>query len=545
MGSMIEILDAGVTGEFFAPAPTDMIDNLCGQYRAMRKRIEEVAETVLKENVSVVGYFLEGNADTDRRHSMPSVERLFEVKGAVAALNSTYWSKTMQLTDVLNYMPQARRTEWHEQIRNQTCPDFEDETVRATIGGLLAMRAHFLAERVDGIFRGLSGEHVTNSPAAFGKRMIVGHVLRRESRDWWSENSHQCGLINDLRCVIAKFMGRDEPTYQESSHLVARLKGSWGTWFSVDGGAFRIRLYMVGTAHIEVHPDMAWRLNAVLASLYPLAIPAEFRQRPKRKVKEVPLMMQPLPFAVINLLVHTKQAYRHEKTNDFRNPFRRIEIRNAVEMHRHYTAEAEIDKHAVAKAEAVLESIGGVKAKEGHFQFDYPPFEVLDEIITSGCVPDDKSHQFYPTQHELAARAVEFAEIGPNDECLEPSAGTGGIADLMPIGRTTCVEVSDLRCEVLEAKGHRVVRGDFMQFSSGTFDRIVLNPPFDQGRWRAHVERAAEMLAPAGRLVAILPASARTSGVLPDMALQWRGPFDNQFPGTSVSVVILIAQRTE
>ena len=37
-----------------------------------------------------------------------------------------------------------------------------------------------------------------------------------------------------------------------------------------------------GTAHFEIHPDMAWKLNCVLASMHPMAIPAEFRQKPKQ-----------------------------------------------------------------------------------------------------------------------------------------------------------------------------------------------------------------------------------------------------------------------
>ena len=126
-----------------------------------------------------------------------------------------------------------------------------------------------------------------------------------------------------------------------------------------------------------------------------------------------------------------------------------------------------------------------MKSAEGWFQFDFDPFSVLEEVVASGCVPDQRAHQFYPTPAALAARAVELAEIGPKDRCLEPSAGTGNLADLMPKDRTVCVEAAQLRCEVLRAKGHEVEQGDFLSFARGGFDRIVMNPPFDQGRWRA------------------------------------------------------------
>lgn len=542
MGTMIELIELEAEGEFFAPAATDMIDWLVGQYRATREKIEQIAATITGDTAWAISYFLDGNGKDGGRHGVPTVERLFQIDGAVAALNADYWSKAMQLTDVLNYMPQARRDEWNKSITEHTCPDFEDETVRATLQGLLAQRHQFLAERVDGIFRGLSGEHVTNSPAAFGKRMIVGYVLN----DYWSANHSKCGLINDLRCVIAKFMGRDEPGYSASDGLIRSLKGRWGEWVQVDGGALKVRLYKKGTAHIEVHPDMAWRLNMVLSHLYPMAIPPEFRQKPKRKPKEVELIQRPLPFAVINVLASMKPATRTIKQEgNWRQPYRHEKVSNALQYD-HY---GKADKHVIAEVRSVLESIGGVWANEGWWQFDYHPSEVIDEIVASGCVPDQKAHQFYPTPTSLAQRAIDLAEIGPDHECLEPSAGTGSLADLLPTERTTCVEISGLHHKVLEAKGHRVVWNDFLPWASGriaegkSFDRIVMNPPFDRVQWKAHVEHAAGLLKKEGRLVAILPSGARNSFTFSGFSLQWHGPFDNEFAGTSVSVVILIAER--
>lgn len=524
---------------FFAPAPSDMITDLVGQYRGMRQRVDYVAGLFDGEMCNVVDYFIEGNRSGDGgRYSEITAAKIFQAPGAVAALNSAYWSKAMHLTDVLNYMPQARRDEWDKSIRDLTCPEFEDETVRGTLGGLLNMRSQFLAERVDGIFRGLSGEHVTNSPAAFGKRMIVSRVLN----EYGSEDYSKCGLVNDLRCVIAKFMGRDEPGYNASAGLIRTLKGRWGEWVAVDGGAIKIRLYKKGTAYIEVHPDMAWRLNATLAALYPMAIPPEFRQKPKRRPKEVALIQRPLPFAVVELLAGMKPAVKVVATGDWRRPHRHDPIRNAMQFE--FGGK---DKHAFAEACRVLESIGGVKV-DGYWQFDYHPDDILADIVASGCIPDDKAHQFYQTPASIAARVVELAEIGTNDTCLEPSAGAGGIADLMPKDRTRCVEVSRLRCDILTAKGFDLVAcADFLEWSASarlqSYDRICMNPPFDRGQWQAHVEHAAALLKPGGRLVAVLPSGARNKDVLPGYSCEWSETFAGEFAGTSVSVVILIARK--
>lgn len=51
------------------------------------------------------------------------------------------------------------------------------------------------------------------------------------------------------------------------------------------------------------------------------------------------------------------------------------------------------------------------------------------------------------------------------------------------------------------------------------------------------------MSKPDGRLVAILPASAKGKDLLPGWSMEWARTFDNEFAGTSVSVVVLIAQR--
>lgn len=560
----IELLSAeDIVGQFFAPATTDMVDTLVGQYQQARQRISEVAEFANGELCrSVISYFLDGNATEDRgRISMrSSAEQLFQEDGAVAQLNAAYWQKALGLTDVYNAMPQKRRDEWNAMIRSPKgvkkhrgvdgewetppLPEFEEDTVRATLQGLLSSRAKFLAERVDGIFRALSGEHVTNSPAAFGKRMIIGYLIS----SYGTTNHDRVGYINDLRCVIAKFMGRDEPRWNSTSTVVERARSERrGEWVTLDGGALRLRAYLKGTAHLEVHPDMAWRLNSILAHMHPMAIPAEFRQKPKKQPKDFVMMGRPLPFAVIEALESLETAYNFvENTGPmaWRDKFRRVEIKDGLQPRNGWGKSV-----ATQEAERVLAYIGGVKTKNDrggdYFAFDYNPREVIAEIICTGCLPDQKAHQYYPTPAAVADAAIELAQIGPDDVCLEPSAGTGGLADLMPKDRTYCVEISALHCKVLEAKGHDATQADFMHWNASgalKFSRIVMNPPFSEGRWQAHLEHAATMLAAGGRLVAILPASAKGKDVLPGLACEWSKVFENEFAGTSIDVVILVAE---
>jgi hypothetical protein len=543
--------------EFFAPMASDLVDSLVGEYDATRKRLEHMAAAVSSEACrGVLHYFVEGNVG-DQRHSMPTtVGALFALEGAVAHLNADFWNRALRLTDVIDYMPQKRRDEWFEQIRNPLgkkkhrsswdkdapewevapLPEFEEDSVRATLSSLLASRAKFLAERVDGIFRSLSRQHVTNQPQGFSKRMIIAGV----------HSYGTAGQITDLRCVIAKFMGRDEPKHGASDPIIKAAGRQNGQWMTIDGGALRIRVYGgVGTAHLEVHPEMAWRLNAILASLYPAAIPAEFREKPKRakKIKDFELFDRPLPFAVVDVLAQMKLGWeRKENPHHREHPFRDVPRTRRFDHH------GERDKATIAEAIKVLEAIGGVKdAKESYWRFDYEPADVLDQIVCSGCIPDHKSHQFYPTPQTVAEAAIELAMVGaePGMNWLEPSAGQGGLADLMPKDDTFCVEISDLHCQILKAKGHIVEQADFLKWglSIGKYDRIVMNPPFSEGRWQAHVEHAATMVKPGGRLVAILPPTAKNKDWLSDFDLEFSKTYSNEFAGTSVSVVILTATR--
>ena len=97
-----------------------------------------------------------------------------------------------------------------------------------------------------------------------------------------------------------------------------------------------------------------------------------------------------------------------------------------------------------------------------------------------------------------------------------------------------------MHCQILAAKGGDVIQGDFLSIagSIGKFDRIVMNPPYSEGRWDAHTKAAARLLNPNGVLVAILPESAKNSLRLPG-SVTWSRIYSNEFAGTGVRVVIM------
>lgn len=256
-----------ISDTFFAPVETDVIDGLLGRYGLMYAKLKTISATVREgENADAVEYFMRGNVRNSRLH-MPPVRVVFDLPGAVASLNADFWQQALNLTDVYEYMPNDRRNEWNNQIHEMKAPDFEENAVRATLSELLFSRQKFFSERVDGIFRSLSRSHVTNRPEGFSKRMIIECMFDQ----WGMCNYERTGYVDDLRKVIAKFMGRDANGLNTTNKILNIARARSGEWVVIDGGALRVKAFLKGTIHLEIHPDMAWRLNDILAFLHPFS----------------------------------------------------------------------------------------------------------------------------------------------------------------------------------------------------------------------------------------------------------------------------------
>lgn len=514
--------------EFFAPSNNDAVDYLLLQHSKEVENIKAVSSFVSSDEMRLaIGYYLNANKSEFSRRVIPRMSEIFDKDKALSALDAAYWQKALNLTDVMDFMPNERRYEWHEQIKNHEVPSFDEETVRPTLESLLSQRMDFLAEMVDGIFQGLSHNHVTNQPEGFSKRMILEYVFDR----YGTTNYKMSGYVHDLRFVISKFMGRGQPKHYTTDKILSQCRRNTGEWYSIDGGAFRVRAYMKGTCHIEVHPDMAWRLNQILAHLYPSAIPDKNRKPPVRgrQLKEFQLYDNLIPFEILD---HFSEI---------------VYDRNDKHVIRSIQGYYKADNQVKRRIRDIMASLGGVELDSitGSYKFDYNPEDVLAEVFRNGKIPDQKSYQFYPTPKNLAEEVVTLAGVKESDQCLEPSAGQGAIADLLPKDRTTCIEISKVHCDILESKGYNTVQADFMEWNDNSFDVIVMNPPFSEGRAQAHVEHAADLLNAGGRLVAILPSSMKDKNILPGMDVSWSGVYDNEFDGTSVSVVILKAVKEQ
>lgn len=140
-------------------------------------------------------------------------------------------------------------------------------------------------------------------------------------------------------------------------------------------------------------------------------------------------------------------------------------------------------------------------------------FEALRQQLRNG-VQVVSAPQLFPTPPDVAARMVELAGVEAGQAVLEPQAGTAALVraigervDLRDI-QLVAVEIdrrlsSTLALQFSEVK---TLCADFLECEPedlGTFDRILMNPPFERAQDIAHITHAAKFLKPRGRLVGV------------------------------------------
>jgi len=173
-----------------------------------------------------------------------------------------------------------------------------------------------------------------------------------------------------------------------------------------------------------------------------------------------------------------------------------------------------LERKLYEKVNIVLTQIGGKwDRKKGGHVFTEDPADAIDEVLLTGKVTNKKKeYQFFPTPKKIAKEICEMAEITSKCDCLEPSAGTGCIAEIIKSyspKSITVVELDESYARNLEGKYNECIIGmDFLAWDTKKrFDRIVMNPPFSKKQDIKHILRAWELLKPKGILVSILSPS--------------------------------------
>jgi protein-L-isoaspartate O-methyltransferase len=217
----------------------------------------------------------------------------------------------------------------------------------------------------------------------------------------------------------------------------------------------------------------------------------------------------PVPRAAVNGTVPVRRTTVEDPVVEV---LARVEISDGLVV-----LPGQLDRPLYESVNKALTALGG-KWNRGRGGHVFPPGQpIADELqaIIDGGVLERALTGYFPTPRPLAEQLIALADVRPEHLVLEPSAGRGAIADLLanivPAERLYLIERDPTHHQALEVTGYRapqLICGDFLATTAlpEHFDRIVMNPPFEQKQDVAHVTRAYQLLAPGGRLVAITSA---------------------------------------
>ena len=215
-----------------------------------------------------------------------------------------------------------------------------------------------------------------------------------------------------------------------------------------------------------------------------------------------------------------------------------------------------LDRKLYVEVNAALDALGGTwNRKAKAHVFDNDPSDAIADVLVDGGFHDKKRdlQQFF-TPPGLAKEVVARADV-KGLLVLEPSAGEGALAyEALRQGaeKVTCIEKDALLIRDLQKGGLDALEGDFLVdgFFGVTWPRIVMNPPFTRQQDIAHVTRAFGLLAPGGKLVAIMSAgvefrSDRKTNAFRELVASVGGTIERlpegsfESSGTSVRTVIV------
>lgn len=145
------------------------------------------------------------------------------------------------------------------------------------------------------------------------------------------------------------------------------------------------------------------------------------------------------------------------------------------------------------------------------FTFGFDPRPMLGMAIATGQYTPAFGPKWCKSDrmctHDMAASLVEFADV-QGKTVLEPSAGFGAIVEAcghVGAASVDAIEFNPLYIPELEEKGIDAKAMDFLALNTKKrWDRIVMFPPMDYTGGH-HVLKSISLLAPGGRMVALMP----------------------------------------
>lgn len=436
-------------------------------------------------------------------------------------LKAIYWQKVFLRSNIQHFLSERDQKIWQESfsvanIRKDDyveLPEFDYSSIHCTVSSWYESSEQFFVDRVDSVFDTLSSGHLTNHPNGFNRKMIFKHWAEKK---WFDEDKGKIvswahKKIHDLRSIILMVNGLPLPQLGSCYDLLGNLP--FKTKIDFDHGLWTAQIFKNGNVHIWVDPETAVLLNWHLAKKYPNIL----------STKDMPIK-------------NTGKDFTYATTgisSDLKNVLNAILHTGSVVFEVQKNVENEFFKY---------------------FGVSIPDFMQLDsnkmkssirEILAKG-LPCIKAYQFYPTpQNILDEIKDQIGELDSNQKLLEPSAGSGAIAQLYP-DNFTCYEIYKPFVELLNAKGIQASNMDFLKQVGGyDYDKIIMNPPYSKKRCLMHFEHSFSFIHQEGEIYIVAPTGLKDKlekiAAKFDRNLVELKKFDSSFEDTALKTSLFIA----
>lgn len=468
------------------PSNYDYIDSLIERYESLKLKCNESHEYINNLSDEVIKYVFKNS-----RYGL-----IYEHKEMITSLRRTHWHEVFNRSNLSDIISSTEKKNIYKSLDAEELPDFSRDNIESTVKGWIENSYRLFSEKVNSVFERLSGDHVTNQPHGFTKRIIYKNLI---SYSWFPSrfnmytfSDYGINVIHDLRTSI-QVLYKLPISSRHDTELILKTINERNEFTSFDHGAFQVKVFKNGNAHIELHPHVAIMLNCELSKLFPNAIPSKHKTVTK-EIKEYTFSYQHLSEQVKTKLrefiMYSTIGREHGLTGKYQVIFKKSQW---------------IERYV----KEVLDFLDIKEIENGLlYECDFDPVEIIRHVIVNGMV-DYKSNQFYPTPKNIVDDIVLYVGDVTDKLMLEPSAGRGSISSRFKDFNIHCIDKEELNTVYLKQLHKKVVCNDFLFYEvkkeSDKYDIIVMNPPYNKKQWKTHVDHALSILKKDGVVYAVLP----------------------------------------
>lgn len=174
---------------------------------------------------------------------------------------SSFWFVILEILPEINtVLSSLNREKFLDQVMNKPheLPEFSFENIQQKLNVKIKGSSLPLIDLIDDLFLKLNGNFLSNQPEGFSKKIIYKGGLIDKSKP----SKHFIETLNNLRKVARLLCPSNR---QDDVSILNSILLSADKWISIDENSFKIKTLSSDSICIDIHKDLAFKLNIILA----------------------------------------------------------------------------------------------------------------------------------------------------------------------------------------------------------------------------------------------------------------------------------------